>query len=57
LPEVKDGIGKTSGLIPLAGGPDALKKQTAEHHEKWQPIAARARREYWKPAAIRLSQR
>lgn len=45
LPEVKDVIGKTSGLIPLAGGPDALKNQTAEDNEKWQPIAARARRE------------
>ena len=45
LSEVKDVIGKTSGLIPLAEGPDALKKQTAEDNEKWQPIAARARRE------------
>ena len=45
LSEVKDVIGKTSGLIPLAKGPDALKKQTAEDNEKWQPIAARARRE------------
>ena len=45
LPEVKDVIGKTSGLIPLAGGPDALQKKTAEDNEKWQPIAAQARRE------------
>ena len=45
LSEVKDVIGNTSGLIPLAEGPDALKKQTAEDNEKWQPIAARARRE------------
>jgi tripartite-type tricarboxylate transporter receptor subunit TctC len=45
MSEVKDVIGKTSGLIPLAEGPDALKKQTAEDNEKWQPIAAQARRE------------
>ena len=43
LSEVQDVIGKTSGLIPLAEGPDALKKQTADDNKKWQPIAARAR--------------
>ncbi len=45
LPEVKNVIGKTSGLIPLAEGPAALQRQTAEDNAKWQPIAAQARRE------------
>jgi tripartite-type tricarboxylate transporter receptor subunit TctC len=45
LPEVKQVIGKTSGLIPLAGGAEALQKQTLEDNAKWQPIAARARSE------------
>lgn len=45
LPDVRQAISKTSGLIPLAEGPDALQKQTLEDNAKWQPIAAQARRE------------
>jgi tripartite-type tricarboxylate transporter receptor subunit TctC len=45
LPEVRQVISKTSGLIPLAEGADALRKQTLEDNAKWQPIAAQARRE------------
>ncbi len=40
LPEVRQAISKTTGLIPLAEGPDALRKQMQEDTAKWQPIAA-----------------
>lgn len=39
-PEVREAIGKTTGLIPLGTGPDALRRQMAEDNAKWQPIAA-----------------
>jgi tripartite-type tricarboxylate transporter receptor subunit TctC len=40
LPDVRESISKTTGLIPLAEGPDALRKQMQDDTAKWQPIAA-----------------
>jgi tripartite-type tricarboxylate transporter receptor subunit TctC len=41
LPDIRSAINKTTGLIPLAEGPDALRKQMQDDNAKWQPIAAR----------------
>jgi tripartite-type tricarboxylate transporter receptor subunit TctC len=43
LPEIRQVIEKTTGLIPLAEGPDALQKQTLDDDAKWQPLAAKIR--------------
>lgn len=43
LSDIQQMVSKTSGLIPLAEGPEALQKQTLEDNAVWQPIAARAR--------------
>jgi tripartite-type tricarboxylate transporter receptor subunit TctC len=43
LPEVQQVIEKTTGLIPLAKGPDALQQQTLDDDAKWQPLAAKVR--------------
>jgi tripartite-type tricarboxylate transporter receptor subunit TctC len=40
LPEVRNAIDKTTGLIPLGDGPDALRKQMDEDNARWNPIAA-----------------
>jgi tripartite-type tricarboxylate transporter receptor subunit TctC len=43
LPEIRQVIEKTTGLMPLAEGPDALQKQTLDDDAKWQPLAAKIR--------------
>jgi tripartite-type tricarboxylate transporter receptor subunit TctC len=43
LPDVKQIIEKSTGLIPLGGGSEQLRKQTIADTTKWQPIAERAR--------------
>jgi tripartite-type tricarboxylate transporter receptor subunit TctC len=44
LPEVKQTIEKMTGLIPLAGGSDALRQQARDDMARWLPIANRARK-------------
>jgi tripartite-type tricarboxylate transporter receptor subunit TctC len=44
LPDIKQTIEKLTGLIPLAGGSDALRKQARDDMARWRPIADRARK-------------